>query len=164
MTTLERTQGDWTGKNAKMSPEEVMKFLAGPIVARVATVDEDGLPYVTPVWQEWDGEAMWLVPRQKSRFTQHMLNNPQVAISCAEDGGTYTRVTLRGTAEIVSGPAPMEGQCLEIARRMATRYLGENGPKYIEPSIPRPRYLIKVVPYWMKTWDGVEWAKEYLQT
>jgi hypothetical protein len=27
----------------------------------------------------------------------------------------------------------------------------------------RPRYLIKIVPTKMLTWDGVEWAKKYTE-
>ena len=47
----------WMGKNSRMSADEVKEFLAGPVVARIATIDEEGLPYITPAWQEWDGEA-----------------------------------------------------------------------------------------------------------
>lgn len=161
--TNDRNRPEWMGKNSPMTPEEVAKFLAGPVVARVATVDAEGRPYVTPVWQEWDGAVLWVIPRQKTLFVQHLKTNPYVAVSCADDGGTYKRVTIRGRAEIVFGPAPMEGQCLAIGRRMATRYLGENGPDYIEPSIPRPRYLVKITPEEMKTWDGVGWAQKYLK-
>jgi hypothetical protein len=32
----------------------------------------------------------------------------------------------------VFGPAPMQGQCLEVANRMAVRFLGEHGPEYVE--------------------------------
>jgi nitroimidazol reductase NimA-like FMN-containing flavoprotein (pyridoxamine 5'-phosphate oxidase superfamily) len=160
----ERQNLEWMGKNAKLTPEELAEFLAGPVVARVATVDAEGRPYVTPVWQEWDGEAMWVVPRMKTLFVEHLRTNSNVAVSCAEDGGTYRRMTLRGKAEIISGPAPLEGQTLEVARRMARRYLGENGPQYLEPSIPRPRYLVKIVPDEIRTWDGVEWARHYLET
>ena len=48
---------EWMGKNRKLTPAEVKEFLAEPVVARIATIDENGVPYVTPVWQEWDGEA-----------------------------------------------------------------------------------------------------------
>ena len=153
--------GSWMGKNAKLTPEEVMEFLAGPKVARIATIDLDGLPYITPVWQEWDGEAMWIIPRERTAFVPHIKKNPKVAISLADDGGTYKRVLMRGTAHIISGPEPLSGQCLEIANRMATRYLGEHGPDYLVPSIPNPRYLVKFVPDEMITWDGVDWAKKY---
>jgi len=149
------------GKNKGMSPDEIREFLAGAVVARVATIDADGLPYITPVWQEWDGEALWLVPREKTAFVQHLKQNPNVAVSCAMDSGTYKRVLFRGKAEIVSGPAPMAGKCLEVAQRMSVRYLGEHGPEYLVPTMDRPRYLIKVVPTTTISWDGVEWAEKY---
>lgn len=157
----ERKLPSWMGKNSKMSLDEINAFLQGPVVARVATIDEDGLPYITPVWQEWDGEALWIVPRERTAFVQHIKRNPNVAVSCAEDSGAYSRVLIRGKAEIVFGPAPMEGQCLEIARRMARRFLGENGPEYLEPTRDRPRYLVKIVPDTMISWTGVEWHKKY---
>ncbi len=152
---------EWMGKNSRMSPDEVKQFLAGAVVARVATIDEEGLPYITPVWQEWDGEAMWIVPRMRSAWVAHIKHNPNVAISCAEDSGTYKRVLMRGKAEIVSGPEPMKGKCLEVAQRMAVRYLGEHGPEYLVPTSDRPRYLIRFVPKSMITWDGVEWHPKY---
>ena len=152
---------EWMGKNAKMSPEEVSEFLAGPMVARLATVDQQGRPYIAPVWQEWDGEAMWIIPRERSAFVQHLKSNPNVAVSCALDSDTYTRLLIRGKAAIVEGPGLMAGEWLKIAERMATRYLGEHGPEYLVPSLVRPRYLVKITPESMITWDGVEWASKY---
>src|SRR5271157_2694535 len=151
----------WMGKNGKLTPAEIEEFLAGPMVARIATIDENGVPYVTPVWQEWDGEAFWIVPRERSAWVAHIKKNPNVGISCAQDSGTYKRVTAQGKAEIVFGPAPMQGQCLDVANRMALRFLGEHGPEYLVPTYDRPRYLIKIVPTKMLTWDGIEWAKKY---
>ena len=159
----EQKHPEWMGKNQKMTPQEVKDFLAGPIVARVATIDEDGLPYITPVWQEWDGEALWIVPRKQSAWVKHIKNNPNVSVSCAEDSGTYKRVLMRGKAEIVSGPEPMQGKCLEVANRMAVRFLGEHGPEYLVPTYDRPRYLIKIVPQSTVTWDGVEWHAKYMK-
>jgi hypothetical protein len=57
----------------------------------------------------------------------------------------------------------MQGQCLEVANGMAVRYLGERGPEYLVPTYDRPRYLIKIAPTKMLTWDGVEWAKKYTE-
>lgn len=159
----ERKLPEWMGKNSKMTLEEINAFLQGPIVARIATIDENGLPYITPVWQEWDGQAMWIIPRERTAFVQHIKHNPNVAVSCAEDSGAYSRVLIRGKAQIVFGPAPMEGQCLEIARRMARRFLGERGPEYLEPTRNRPRYLVKIVPESMISWTGVEWHKKYIE-
>jgi nitroimidazol reductase NimA-like FMN-containing flavoprotein (pyridoxamine 5'-phosphate oxidase superfamily) len=160
-----REYPEWMGKMRGLTPEEVTEFLAGPVVARIATIDETGFPYITPVWQEWDGSAMYIIPREKTAFVRHIKNNPKVAISCALDSGTYTRLLFRGTAEIVFGPAPMEGLCLEIGRRMAVRYLGPRGEEYLVPTQDRPRYLVRVAPdpdKKMITWDGVEWHEKYV--
>lgn len=151
----------WMGKMRGLTPEEIAEFLAGPVVARVATVDEDGLPYITPVWEEWDGEALWIVPRERSVWVRHLKAHPQVAVSCALDNSPYTRVLMRGKAEIVAGPEPMQGKCLEVANRMAVRYLGERGPEYLVPTLDRPRYLIKFTPDKITSWEGVEWAEKY---
>jgi hypothetical protein len=31
---------DWMGKNRKLTPAEIEEFLGGPVVARIATIDE----------------------------------------------------------------------------------------------------------------------------
>jgi nitroimidazol reductase NimA-like FMN-containing flavoprotein (pyridoxamine 5'-phosphate oxidase superfamily) len=84
----EQQHPEWMGKNRKLTPAEVKEFLAAPVVARIATIDESGVPYVTPVWQEWDGEAFWIVPRERAAWIAHIKKNPNVGISCAEDNGT----------------------------------------------------------------------------
>ena len=160
----ERKYPEWMGKMRGLTAEEIQTFLDGPIIARLATVDEDGMPYIVPIWQEWDGEAMWIVPRQRSAFVDHITHNPKVAISCAVDKGANTRLLMRGTAEIVFGPARMTGQCLEVAQRMATRYLGERGPEYLIPTLDRPRYLIKFVPNSIVSWEGAEWHEKYIRS
>jgi nitroimidazol reductase NimA-like FMN-containing flavoprotein (pyridoxamine 5'-phosphate oxidase superfamily) len=159
----DKQRPEWMGKNRKLTPVEVKEFLHEPVVARIATIDENGVPYVTPVWQEWDGEAFWMVVRERAAWIGHIKTNPNVGVSCAHDGGTYRRIVAQGKADIVSGPAPMQGDCLGVANRTSVRYLGERGPEYLVPTYDRPRYLIKVVPTKMITWDGVEWAKKYTE-
>jgi Pyridoxamine 5'-phosphate oxidase len=45
-----------------LSEEEVASLLARDVVARVATVDADGYPHVTPLWFLWN-----LVARLRGR-------------------------------------------------------------------------------------------------
>jgi PPOX class probable F420-dependent enzyme len=153
---------EWMGKMRGLTGAEIEAFLAGPIVARVATVAENGAPYITPVWQEYDGESLWFIPREKTVLVRHLRREPRVAISCALDQSPYTRVLFQGRAEIVAGPAVMEGQMLQIAERMALRYLGERGPDYLAPTHDRPRYLVRVQPEQITSWEGVEWHPKYL--
>jgi PPOX class probable F420-dependent enzyme len=154
---------EWMGKMRGLTPAEIKEFLAGPVVARVATVKPDGSPYVVPVWQEYDGQALYFIPRAKSAFVRYIQTNPRIAVSCALDNAPYTRVLFEGRAEIVAGPRPLEGLLLEIAQRMAMRYFGgEHGIEYLEGSRDRPRYLVKLVPEKTTSWEGVEWHPKYV--
>lgn len=151
------------GKMRALTNEEIIEFLSGPIIGRLGTVKPDGSPYVTPVWQDYDGESVVFMPRAKARFMKFIQANPRVCLHCAIDEIPFTRVLFEGKAEIVSGPAPLEGETLELGRRMATRYLGEHGPTYLEDSKDRPRYLVKLIPDKITSWEGVEWHPRYLQ-
>ena len=131
----------------QLTREQVDEFLATPVVARLATVKADGAPYVVPVWQHWDGEAMYVIPRGRSRFVEHLRAEPRVAVSCADDAGAgHRRVLIEGRAEIVEGPVPMAGRTLDIAREMAARYGGEAGLRYLDGTMDKPRYLLRIVP------------------
>lgn len=146
-----------------LTPEEIDAFLDTPIVARLATVQPDGSPYVVPVWQHWDGRALYVIPRAKSKFVDNVRNEPRVAVSCADDiDPAHTRVLMEGTAEIVEGPVVMAGRMLDIANEMARRYMGPDGPKYLARTAPRPRYLIRIVPTTITSWKGGEWHPRYV--
>jgi nitroimidazol reductase NimA-like FMN-containing flavoprotein (pyridoxamine 5'-phosphate oxidase superfamily) len=38
----------------KLTSKQVDELLATPVIARLATVREDGASYIVPVWQHWD--------------------------------------------------------------------------------------------------------------
>ena len=50
---------------------------------------------------------------------------------------------------------------MDIASKMAVRYLGPNGPEYITASLNQPRWLFRCEPTVLKTWEGTGWAKKY---
>ncbi len=154
----------WMGKNDVLTKDEMDTFLQRPVVARVATVRPDGWPYVAPVWQYWDGEFLWIVPREKSAFVKYLQAEPRVCVSVALETAPYTRVTILGTAEVVEGPVDSQGgtaRWVDVARAMSKRYLGEHGPEYLEPTMNRPRYLVRITPSKITTWEGVEWHEKY---
>ncbi|MAG37186.1 MAG: hypothetical protein CL878_13210, partial [Dehalococcoidia bacterium] len=85
---------------------------------------------------------------------------PRVAVSIADDSAGNRRVQIEGRAEIVEGPTT-EGQWVPIGHRMASNYLGEDGPKYLIPTLNRPRYLIRIRPEKLRSWQGGEWHPRY---
>ncbi len=148
----------------KLSASEISELLSSPIIARLATVDQEGSPYIVPIWQYWDGESMYVIPRGKSRFVDYIKNDPRVAVSCADDIiPEHPRVQLQGEIEIVEGPIPLQGRLLEIATEMAERYAGEAGLVYLRGTMNYPRYLLRLTPTRLTSWKGT-WHPRYQET
>jgi hypothetical protein len=152
----------WRGKVGQLDREELDSFLAEGRIARLACIDEEGWPYVVPCWQEWDGEGFWVIPRKKSAWAGYLRQEPRCAITVDEDG-TLRKVIAQCTAKLVEEPN-VGGRWVPIAERMSLRYLGENGPKYLEPTLDKPRWLFYLEPHRLWTWQGVDWARRYKET
>jgi pyridoxamine 5'-phosphate oxidase-like protein len=149
----------WRGKVGRLERDELSVFLAEPVIARLACLDSDGWPYVVPCWQEWDGDSFWVIPREKSAWAGYLAAEPRCAITVDEDG-TQRKVVARCLAHLVERPN-VGGRWVPIAERMSTRYLGENGPKYLAPTLGSPRWLFRLEPRTVRTWQGQDWAKRY---
>jgi hypothetical protein len=160
--TSSASSESWRGKVGQLDREELDSFLAEGRIARLACIDEEGWPYVVPCWQEWDGEGFWVIPRKKSAWAGYLRQEPRCAITVDEDG-TLRKVIAQCTAKLVEEPN-VGGRWVPIAERMSLRYLGENGPKYLEPTLDKPRWLFYLEPHRLWTWQGVEWARRYKET
>jgi hypothetical protein len=116
------------------------------------------------MWQQWDGESMWVIPRSRSSWYENLSKEPRVCILCADDvNPEHTRVTVEGIAEVVEGPIALVGRTKEIADEMAIRYMGPDGPTYAAKTADRLRYLVKVTPTKVTSWRG-EWHPRYIVT
>lgn len=152
---------NWRGKIGALKGGELDEFLQTGTIARVACLDANGWPYVVPCWHEWDGESFWVIGRKRSKWAQMMSENERVAITVDEDGG-QRKVSAQCRAVVVEEPN-VGGAWVPIAERMSVRYLGENGVAYFEPTRDKARWLIRLDPISMQTWQGVEWAEKYKQ-
>lgn len=150
---------DWRGTVGKLGGDEVSAFLAEPRIARLGCQDDSGWPYVVPCWHEWDGAAFWVVPREKSAWGRYLAAEPRCALTIDEDGA-QRKVIAQCRAELMERPN-VGGAWVPIAERMSLRYLGENGPKYLEPTLDKPRWLFRLEPVMMRTWQGQDWAARY---
>jgi PPOX class probable F420-dependent enzyme len=157
-------QSDWRGKIWTMSQEELAGLFAKGNICRLATLDERGWPYVVPVWFEYDEDdgGFWFVPRRKSAWATHIQADPRVSFTIDEDDARNRRFVAQGRGTIVEEPN-VGGAWVPIAERMSLRYLGPHGPEYLVPTLNQPRWLIKVMPEKVKTWQGVDWAKKYIE-
>jgi PPOX class probable F420-dependent enzyme len=144
-----------------LSPETLDALLREPIVARLATIDDDGYPYIVPVWTEWDGTAMWLVARAGAAYAAYLTARPKVALSIVQPDDSDVRVLMLGRADVVAGPGPLEGEMEAVARRMARRYEGPTGDRYIDESLTWPRLLVRITPDRIRSWGDPDWHPRY---
>ena len=103
--------------------------------------------------------TVWVIPREKSACAQYLADDSRCAISVDEAEGPR-KVVARCTAHTVEEPNS-GGEWVPIAGRMSTRYLDENGPKYLEPILGKPRWLFRLDPVKVQTWQGVDRAAQY---
>ncbi len=130
---------------------------------------EDGWPFLTPMWYQWRDGSFWVVGRKRSAWVQDLIRDPRcfVCIDEAEmppEGG-LRKVLCKCRAEVVEGPVVAEGsQWVAVAHEMAGRYTGPEGQESLKASYGWERYLVRLdpVPGGMTTWQGVGWAKRYL--
>ena len=161
----EKTQGVRLGEGVQPGPlteEELREFFNRPLLARLATIREDGFPFIAPLWFHWDGQAFWFVIRKKARFIPNLLRDPRVCVSIAMETPPYTRATILGRAEVVARPGESDAW-KAIARQMTLRYIGDVDPGYYERTEKYPRWLIRVVPEEMTTWRGGGWHRRYIE-
>jgi len=151
--------GVWRGNLGRMSDEERERFLAKDKVIRIACVRPDGSPYIVVCWHDWHDGYFWLVPRARAAWAELLRNDGRLAF-VVDDDKTMEKVIGEGVAELVEEPN-VGGKWVEVANRMSIRYLGENGPTYIVPTLNQPRWLFRFRPFNVRTWQGVGWARRY---
>ena len=161
---------EYRGRLGGLEPAELDRFLAGDALARLAVLRPDGWPYVVPVWYQWDGSSLRFVGRERAEWCKFIDHDPRVAVVIDKEHGKPSetsgemaqipKVMTQGRAEVVERPN-VGGKWVDIAAAMAVRYLGPNGPSYLESTLKQPRWLIRLTPDHLTTWKGVGWAKRY---
>ena len=159
MADDEQKDESWRNKVGKLTQAEMEEFLATDVLCRLAVLDDTGWPYVIPVWFQYKDGGFYIIPRERSDWAPMMKRDPRVYLSIDEPG-RQRKVMVKGEAQLLE-EANIGGKWVEIATEMSYRYLGPNGPSYLEPTLNEPRWLFFVKPITIKTWQGVDWAKRY---
>jgi len=143
---------------ARMSDEELAEFLRGPVICRLGCVDEDGWPYVVPVWMQYADGGFYLVPRERSRWAQYLQRDGRCSL-CMDVFKEHRRALVQGRATVIERPN-VGGKWVPILKEMAERYWGERGLRYWERTLEEPRWLLFVEPVEITSWYGT-WAQRY---
>ena len=130
----------------------VQDLLAQPILARLGTANPaSAQPHVTPVWFEWDGEALYISAFVSTRKGREVSRNPRISVLIDLDKPTRA-VLLEGTAEVLSDPAVVA----PLAESIYARYVGAEGVKeatYQSWVYDPENRIIKLKPERVFTWS-----------
>ncbi len=118
-------------------PAEVADLLAGPALAHLATVNAAGVPLVTPVWIDRDGDRI-LVNSSRGRVkNRNMAVGARVALSVVDPGNPYRYLSVQGVVE-----ACRTAGADEQLERLSQRYLGQPYP-WRRPGEVRELFVIR---------------------
>lgn len=134
----------------KLTNDELVAFLSErEHLLRLATVDEDGMPRLAPVWcthrAEGGGDGQILfTPRAGSVFLANLRRDPRIALSIDEDALPYRKVSIQGTATIVHDVGN-DDAWRDVYREIAERFLDPDAAaRYLRATNDQPRALIGV--------------------
>ncbi len=134
-----------------MEPEEIDAFLQGPWPARLACLREDGTPHVVPVWQEWYGQAFFVLAWQDSQWAAYLQANPRVSLTVDEPWPPLKRVTAWGEAVLLP-PGDLPGGVASLLERLSRRYLGYP----LSPAHAVEWQVFRIQPQRIRGWRGLQ--------
>ncbi|WP_461186626.1 pyridoxamine 5'-phosphate oxidase family protein [Arthrobacter sp. Z4-13] len=104
-----------------MDHEELEQFLNEHSVARLASITEDGSPYVVPLVFGYTGSAILVASRGKSVWYDHLVRDPRVAVAIDEFEPPGRRVIIKDVkAELLFEPGH-EQEWIETKRKIETK-------------------------------------------
>lgn len=142
-----------TADGPPMSREAMDRFLARPLVARLATSEGDR-PRVLPMWFWWDGTDIWMETSPTFANARILRRNPQAALSVDEalSGLAMRAVVMRGRVEIIDAPPD---DVMATVRRIHGRYLSpaEQASETGRAMLLGSHVLLRFIPERTMTWD-----------
>jgi nitroimidazol reductase NimA-like FMN-containing flavoprotein (pyridoxamine 5'-phosphate oxidase superfamily) len=106
----------------KLTDDEIHEFLHEPgHLARIGTIDDDGMPRVLPLWFVVEDGLLWFTPRAPAVIWRNIQRDPRVGMSIDEEASPYRKVTLQGVVDIVHPPGE-DDRWRDRYRRIARRY------------------------------------------
>jgi DNA-binding IclR family transcriptional regulator len=112
------------GPTVPLPEEEIISFLQGPWVARLACVRPDGTPHVIPVWHQYDEGDFYVASWGGSKWADYLVANPRVSLTIDEPWPPLRRVSSQGIAQPLEND-DIPGGIETILNRLSQRFLGQ---------------------------------------
>lgn len=158
----------------KLTRTEIHDFLDEPgHLARIATVDDDGMPRVLPLWFIVIGAELLFTPRSPAIIWRNIKRDPRIGVTIDEEAAPWRKVALQGHVTVKHQPGD-DDAWRDIYRLIAKRYVpAEAADGYVDGTDDQPRALCSValndpatrIVSWRMPITGEDprgvWAKRY---
>jgi nitroimidazol reductase NimA-like FMN-containing flavoprotein (pyridoxamine 5'-phosphate oxidase superfamily) len=131
----------------RLTEAELNAYLDERRTLRLATVGDDAVPHVVPLWFLWYDGVVWLNSLRRSVRHEHLRSGRPVGL-VVDDGATYAElrgVRMTGVPDVVGQDEPVRDEAL---RRFAAKYFGGATP----PS-QRAYEVVRITPTEIASWD-----------
>lgn len=107
-----------------LQPAEIDALLERRLIAKLATVDEGGAPYLVSMWFRRQGDWLLLPTSKHTRKVHNLRLNPFAAVMVDDSraGLDLKGVLVRGPVELVEG-----GEAFRLNRSIHLRYVRRPG-------------------------------------
>ena len=136
------------GAAGALSAQEMQTLLALDVPARLATLDADGHPRITPIWFLWHEGAFYMTSVTGKRHLKNLARDPRASI-CID---TEERVTQSGIRRKRRLKATAEAELEsdrdgEWTKRITLKYVyGNEGRALAQRRAAMPRVVISLRP------------------
>ena len=122
---------------AKLSQDELVRFLDEAHVAHLVTLRPNGKPHVAPVWYVCDGIRAVVMAGQDAIKVKNIRRNPAVSLSIAAGQRPYHYVIIEGLATVTRDDLDRQ------VRRICVRYDGpERGEAFAQELLAEERMVL----------------------
>ncbi|MCE7986268.1 MAG: PPOX class F420-dependent oxidoreductase [Caldilinea sp. CFX5] len=122
-------------------PETHRDILSKRSYAHVATVNEEGVPQVTPVWVDYDGNHVLINSAKGRKKDRNMRAQPVIAMSIQDPDNPYRYLGLQGKITEIT-----EEGGYDHINKLSHKYGGKDYPK--NPGEVRVIYKIEPTRVW----------------
>jgi PPOX class probable F420-dependent enzyme len=80
--------------------DEAREVLSKPLIARLATLSEDGMPHVVPLWFLLENDEIYIISERDTRKVRNLIRHPRAAVTVGGDALAEHGFMLQGTVSI----------------------------------------------------------------
>ena len=124
-----------------MLPDPAKEVIRSGAYAHVATLDDEGKPYVTLAWAGLDGDHIVMATLHDQKKLRNVRRDPRLTLSFVSgrmnEIGLLEYLVVYGRGEVVEGGAP------ELLQELAYTYIGPD-VKFPPMADPPPGFVTRI--------------------